>query len=270
MKMLKNFTGILMILLLNSCVNIPLISAQTKTQEAYKPKITDYRNFNSEFKIAYNVLKDDDNIYLLAYTSDYATQIKIIRLGFSVWLDEKGTKNKDKGILFPLKQTSKNEIGNAGNSRINDWESNTEEIKLIRLQEKFDASIKEMRLFQLKNKYGKSSVNMSSDSSDIITTIAFDSLNALHYQLKIPKNRIFTTEKHQDGYFSIGLISGSVEPIFSSEGQTRTRGAGAKGGGGKSGGGGRSGGGKGNAVSSPRSVLETPIKFWFRVNINAL
>ncbi len=80
---------VISILMLSSCVNLPIYKPQKITT---KEEISDIRYYDKEGKILYDVYDDEKNIYVNIKTSDYTSQVKILKMGLTVWFDQKSKK----------------------------------------------------------------------------------------------------------------------------------------------------------------------------------
>jgi len=260
---MRNINKIIVVTLtvffITSCANLPLYQSKEINS---KDEISDLRYYNKENKILYDVYDDENNIYVNIKTSNYYSQVKILEMGFTLWIDQKAKKKKDKGIVFPQKQEFKR---NQQNRSLNNTDSfNREEQRIEQLRTQFQLSIKNIVLIGMDGENSKRVFNTELENSDIISTITFDTFNRLNYLAIIPKSKIFTDGKYNNNTFSIGIESGFME-MNSNKGSS----------GGKSGGGSRSGGmggGKGQSNRSggnmeQRSALSEPIKIWFSVSL---
>lgn len=278
MKIIQKIVQItITILLVSSCAKLPL--HQSKRVEDV-PIATNNRYYDIKGKISYDIYNDDQNIHLHIAASDYATQVKILKLGFTIWMDQKGKKNEDKGIIFPQKQVGNSSFKQEGGRPTRQMNMNSqdkEKKQMTQLHMQYQLSPKNMTLIGMEGEDSKRVVNADLDKSDIKTSIYFDTLNDLHYQVIIPIDKIFTEEKYNDSIFSIGLESGFIEMNYggSSQGGSvrggKGSGGGMRGGGmpGSGKGGGHSGGnGAGN--SGQRSTLSEPVKIWFKVSLKPI
>jgi hypothetical protein len=57
---------------------------------------------NPAYTFQYNVTNDGKNIYICVLSRDEATQLRILRAGMTIYFDQKGNKNKNIGLHFPL------------------------------------------------------------------------------------------------------------------------------------------------------------------------
>ncbi len=129
----KILITILILFLFASCANLPLY--QSKKIDS-KDEISDLRYYDEENKILYDIYNDEDNIYISVKTSYYYSQVKILRMGLTIWIDQKAKKNKDKGIVFPQK---KEFMRDKQNRNLNSTDSfKREEQKIEQLHNQFD------------------------------------------------------------------------------------------------------------------------------------
>ncbi len=282
MNILRQITQITIgILLISSCAKLPIYQPVKIEQEPSTDNLRYYKE-----SISYDIFYDDNNIHVHLVASDYISQVKILRLGFTLWLDQKGKKSKDIGIIFPQKQPVNNSRMNENRRMVEQANMNSQEIRKIliaQLHSQFMISPKIMTLIGLDGKNSEEIVNTELEKSDIHVSISFDTLNNLHYKAVIPVTKIFTEEKYQDDIFSVGFESGAIE--MSSMGAQQGRSGGSKGrmsgggsgmsGGGRQGGGmggqgSRQGGGGGAGPDKMRSAMAEPIKIWFKVSLKPI
>ena len=261
----------LVLLITMSCTKLPLYQSKNILDK----ETNKLRYYDADGKIMYDVFNDDKNVYVKMQTSDFIAQVKILRLGFTLWLDKDGKKSRDKGIVFPQKQ-SWNSLGRSKDGRSSQQQNQTSEKQkqqMKQLQEQFRASPKNMVLVGMDEKGSRTIVNSEMEKSDIQVSISFSVDNTLHYEAIIPIKKIFIETRLSDSVFSIGFESGYAELGNSgmpSEGGTRSGGRGSgmgRGGmaGGAKGGGGRPDGNK--AQNDSRSALSEPIKIWFKIKL---
>jgi len=58
---------------------------------------------DNETRIKYAIDNDSRNLYIAMLVPDYATQMKMMRTGMTVYIDLKGKKKESRGIEFPVK-----------------------------------------------------------------------------------------------------------------------------------------------------------------------
>ncbi len=282
MNILRQITQITIgILLISSCAKLPIYQPVKIEQEPSTDNLRYYKE-----SISYDIFQDDSNIHVHLIASDYLSQVKILRLGFTLWLDQKGKKNKDLGITFPLKQAV-NSSRMADNRKLAEQANlNSREIQIKLMEQLHNQFLISPKIMTLKGFEGKNSeevINTEIEKSDIQVSISFDSINNLHYKAVIPITKIFTKEEYKDDIFSTGFESGSIE--MNSMGAQQGRSGGSKGGmsgggGGMSGGGrqgggmggqgGRQGGGGGASPDKMRSALAEPVNIWFKVSLKPI
>lgn len=61
-----------------------------------------YPEYDSKANLGYAVSNDSKNLYITVETGDPATQLKILREGFTVWIDKTGGKDQVMAINYPL------------------------------------------------------------------------------------------------------------------------------------------------------------------------
>lgn len=250
------------ILLLLSCARLPVYQAKQTLPEKDTSVL---RYYDAESRVLFDVYQNDDNIYLKLQTSYYYSQVKILKLGLTLWFDQKAKKNEDIGIIFPQENLSSQQAMHFKGANT----SISNQLIMTQLHNQYLLSPKTMVLLGMDGKDSKKEMYANLESSDIKVNIEFDSLNRLFYTAMIPKSRIFTNPKYSDNQFSIGVVSGYKEIDFSKMNQGRPSGGGGQGRGGGMGGGHKGGQGRPQAGNmQQRTALTEPIKFWFSVNLN--
>ena len=63
---------------------------------------TDSLHYDPTSKLQYQLLNDNRTVYVRLKAADPATQTKLLRLGFVVWLDTTGRGQEQFGVRFPL------------------------------------------------------------------------------------------------------------------------------------------------------------------------
>ena len=61
---------------------------------------------NQQYSFQYSVTNDNKNIYVVVYTRDLSTQLRILKAGMNIYFDPKGEKNKNISIAFPIKKVT--------------------------------------------------------------------------------------------------------------------------------------------------------------------
>ena len=267
------------LLLISSCANLPIYQPVKIEQESTPDNLRYYKE-----SISYDIFQDENNIHVHLVASDYISQVKILRLGFTLWLDQKGKKNKDLGIIFPQKQAANSKRMNENRRLAEQANLNSQEIQnklMLQLRRQFLISPKIMTLIGFDGKKSEEIINVELEKSDIQVSISFDTLNNLHYKAIFPVAKIFTEEKYQDDIFSAGFESGAIEISSMGSQQGRPGGSGKGSGGGMSGGGRQGGGmggqgmqggggrpgGSGANPDKMRSAMAEPVKIWFKVSL---
>ena len=253
----------LVLLTTMSCTKLPLYQSKGIEDE----NAATLRYFDNDGKIMYDIFNDDRNIIVHIKTSDIVAQLKIIRKGFTLWLDQEGKKNRKMGIVFPQEQTGNRKLSQqkgrpAGQ---NSSMSNKREQQLEQLKEQYRRSPKNMTLIGFRDDSSKTVIHTELEESDIHVSILFDT-DVLYYQAIIPIEKVFTDQKSNDSILSIGFESGYFDIEFNSS----PRQGGDMGMGGP---GGNKAGGRGRPVTKEsrdeyRLAMSEAIKVWFRAKLS--
>ena len=265
---MQRMKQIIVILLLSigvfSCSSLPKYESKILSDNN---KDDTFRYYDEEGKIRYDVYNDDDNIYIRIATSDYSAQTKILKSGFNIWVDQKGKKNKDAGIVYPQKQDVSKKSSRKKDTSLTQEKSNNQDkqkMLLERLHKQYEKSEKIMSIIGLGDVVDIEDINLEFEQYDITASINFDEYGELQYEAIIPIKYIFTDKKDDNGVYSVGIVSGKIDIGNSMRTQRDGKGKG----GGRGMGGGRPGGRKPSVGKSQMSGLSTPIDIWFSVKIN--
>jgi len=249
------------ILIFASCARLPMYQAKVKPTTKDTSLL---RYYDSESRVLFDVYEDDQNIYIKLQTSYYYSQVKILKLGLTIWLDQKAKKSKDIGVIFPQENLSQMHNMQSG-GRSNGMSG---QLIMTQLHNQYLLSAKYMMLIGMDGEDRQKEMFSNLEQSDLKITITFDSLHRLNYHSVIPKNKIFTEDKYRNKEFSIGIISGYQKVDFSQMNQGQSGQGGGKGRGGM-GSGHKGGQGRSQAPSTQqRKALTEPIEFWFGVKLS--
>ncbi len=228
------------------------------------------------------VQNDNDNLYLCFVTSDNDLQMKILRMGLTVWIDRTGSDDKKFGIRFPLGFLGMNR-GNFqrdGSNMQQGERPNQDEMK-----ERIINNQREMEIVGPNNESTR--VNLS-ELKGMQLKIGLNE-GRMVYEMKIPlsfKNGAnYAINADTGSTISVGLETGSFEARRNSGGegfsgggegggfQPPEGGIGGEGGDDFGGGGMRSGGrrsgfgGRGGGRGNFNSSAMEPISFWAKVKL---
>lgn len=279
-NLLKNrFIPVLILgslLFLSSCINLQTYHAVSRSGD-------DAKNFfHSDSRIRYSVEQDSEYVYLNLSTYKFSSQVKMLRHGFTVYIDEEGKKEENKSWTYPVKSSmvSKPEQRDRRQAKKPVMTKNRE-TRNQKLFRSFKMNPGQIHL-QGFGKEVPSAMNYPDNRSPVKLNIQMDSTGNLLYQAKIPKDEIFDHSESNDGQFSFGIKSGSREKKEqhtgeSSNGSMNQRnqmgGVATPGGNqrrGRSRGRGRGQGKNRDSkqVTRKKNELNVPIDFWFRVDLN--
>jgi hypothetical protein len=244
-----------------SCARLPIYQAKVKPTTKDTSLL---RYYDSESRVLFDVYEDEQNIYLKLQTSYYYSQVKILKLGLTIWLDQKAKKNKEIGVIFPQENLSQmHNMQSVGRSK-----GMSSQLIMTQLHNQYLLSAKYMMLIGMDGEDSQKEMFSNLDQSDIKITITFDSLQRLNYRSVIPKNKIFTEDKYSNHEFSIGVVSGYQKVDFSQMNHGQS-GQGAGKGRGGMGSGHKGGQGRSQAPNTQqRKALTEPIDFRFGVKLS--
>ncbi len=259
-----------MTLIVASCAKLPIYQSKNikSTQD-----ISELSHYDKKSKISYDVYNDETNIYISFKTLNYYSQIKILKMGLTVWFDTKGKKNKKKGIVFPLdngfKPDMKSMQGGSGSSGMG-IQSITQLHTYFKLQDK------RIKLIGMEDEHGRTEYIFEPGRSDISAEITFDSSNRLNYLATIPIRKLFADGSLDNKALSIGFESGFIDVNKMKQEMMKSgmhpgqggRSGGMGGMGGGMMGGGRPGGGRSGGMPQ-QTELSDPVRLWFAVDVSS-
>ena len=241
----------LITLLLTSCAHLPVYDAKHTSPEE---QVDHLRFYDSESHMQFDLYQDSTHLYLKLITGDFASQIKILKLGLTIYLDDSDKKKENKSITFPqgmdadqMQLEMKREAGYKN--------------AMAMLHNRYLLSTKTMLLKGFDGKGSEKIVLANIKNFPINIRIDFDAANQLIYLASISKEMLKKDNPDID-YLSIGVVSGKMDP--SRMGQARGGGGMGRGQGG--GRGGMKGQSRGQNMQAP-SALMNPIKIWFKTKI---
>lgn len=230
--------------------------------KAYELK---YPIYDASSKIRFAVSNDDSLLYVRAEVKERASQMKVSRLGFSVYFDSAVKKGKDIGVTFPIKT----------------------DLGKIKADPKDKSMVKPN--FKVPDEFiwndynGAKRYNLNSTALPVALELTHTKDGVLEYEAEIPLKLIFPNEFPSDSIFSIGFVSGALDMSMMPQrgGGMQGQGMGGRGqgmqgmggqgrgsmGGGPPGGGMRGGqGGRGDKAKMMQELM-TPISFWVKVKL---
>ena len=282
-------------LLLTACVNLPVHEAKQKGEPSDE-KFSGF--YNREHKLVYDIYQDSANVYLQVSTSTITTQVKILKLGFTVWMDPSGKKNKERGFIYPPQtqslQPSQDKDKRKGKNQdiqIIKGENPRQEAAFSRkLMREYQTQPSELILIGFHGESSRQAYRPKFQETLVDVSINMDSMGTMLYEASIPIDTIFA--QGNDSTFSFGLVSGAIE--FDNDENMDETGADVTQGGGinRRGGGvnqrgrrgrggvtpgrqrpgqmnnrGRRGQQQTTSLSQKKQALSNPINIWFKVDL---
>ncbi len=220
------------------------------------------------------VENDSDNLYLCFVTADNDLQMKILRMGLTVWFDRTGSDDKKFGIRFPIAMQGM-DMTSFRRDRINGQQG--ERPNREQMKERFVTNLRELEIVGPDNEVTR--INLSELKGMQLKLGLKD--NRLVYEMKIPLSlkggANYAISADTGSTISVGLETGSFEARknngegFSGGGEgggfQPPEGGDDFGGGGMRGGGGRRGGFGGRGRANFNSSALEPLKFWAKVKL---
>lgn len=177
------------------------------------PSWSDKMNYNYKSKFMYSISNDSNNLYVRIKVFDKALQMKMLRSGFTLWIDTVGKKKKTLAIKYPLHNQARTvHNGNYPNKRNPDLTSNRKRAKT-----KATNVPNEMHLSGFGN-YGK--LPSKDNSLGIVVQVDKDPIGNLYYFAIVPLASIYKRDTMfyiPKNLFSICFETGSIEQNRNSE-----------------------------------------------------
>jgi hypothetical protein len=277
--------------------------AQTQVQSRWRdqgtPNLT-LADYSIDDSIFYLISNNEDYVYLNLIVPDVNDQKKILLFGLTVWVDPKGKKRKDIGIMFPYRTMGRRTkpsgpVPDGADPFMEDLGQATGVLNpRRRAMTNFDAV--KYRLAEISRVIGLSNYTDTAkfilipaeNPHEVHGWMAYDSTNLLHYMIALPLDKILLNTADSKSGFSLGIETGYLKPEQAMSGPGgpgagmgrpgggpggRPGGAGGMGrpGGPGGGGGARPGGGRGmmspqqrQGMMEQRQALSMPTKFWIK------
>jgi hypothetical protein len=138
------------------------------------------RNYINETKMAYSLSNNRKNLYLCLKTSDENMQRKIIRAGMEIWIDTTTKAKKQIGILYPLANIHKTNLGEFQVPMNNERKMPD----ITKIKQKFALEQTSMELIGFKHNI--SGLMNIEDKSGIKVKLNWDSTNTMIYEIVVP------------------------------------------------------------------------------------
>ena len=219
-------------------------------------------NYYEDEKIAIGISNDNDFIYFCLATSDNDKIMRILRTGFTVWLDPQNSDGETIGIQYPIKRFD-NEMMD-GNRRDLKGQENIGD-RLKNMISKFKVEQNEVLIVNQKN----FPLNAYPLENETGLEVKIDyTMHQFVYELKIPlannsQNPVYTDVLPNEKV-SVGFETGAIDqPEKKSRSNMEKSGGDGMSGGGR---GGNRGGGRGGKMESVQNNMD-PIEFWIEVKL---
>jgi len=267
---------IIMLLILNwGCAKTPVYKSTWQQPRLPQDGTNDdlKMHYDHEAGMMYGMSNDSENLYVYLKVPNELVQKKIMLTGLTLWIDTVAKKEKQLGLMFPVKSKSgagpgiRPPAGRSGNP----GENNPPKEDNKKFNARFASGIEGMLVLNYNGKGSTGFLN-NKNSEGINATIRYDNNDALCYEAEIALNRIFSDPgqflNDTTCYFSFGFETGKIEmamngnsggrPGMRSEGGMRPGG----------GMGGQRGAGKGGAMNNERreqmNAMTVESKLWMK------
>ena len=206
-----------------------------------------YQGANSTYYLSWNVYNDDKHLYIDLTTGNRTSIMKIIRTGFTVYVDETGKKSTQRYVQYPVERQKTIERERKGGGQRGRTAGERRSPDIGKMLEKLPQKVKLSTL--------KGEIQTTTDALEKYTfQLALGDNEQLLYTLAIPLEDILTHSGISE--VSIGLVSGHFD--------IPQRPSSAQGSGGRKGQGGM---GAGSPMSAQMAEMADPIKIWFKTTL---
>lgn len=219
-------------------------------------------NYYEDEKVAIGVSNNNDFINFCLTTSDNEKIMRILRSGFTVWLDPESSDGETIGIQYPIKRFA-NPMMDRTRKELKDHDNGDDIIKNI--INKFKIEQNEILILN-KNKFP---LNAYPLENEIGIEVKVDYImHQFIYELKVPlantNQSIVYIDALPNEIIKVGFESGEIdEPDNKAQNNMR----GSKGEGMSAGGrGGKRGGGRSGEMRNVKKMMD-PIEFWMEVKL---
>lgn len=155
------------------------------------------------------ISNDDRNLYVMMKITSPVLKQQILMTGMTLWVDPKGKKKKNKGLVFPMKKLREGNRGMQGAAN----HSQVQKPGMNHLNNRFETGMEPMELINL---LGEGTTEIANNISQlgINCMVRLSDNDDLLYEASIPLNRLFD---EPDLYlvdslktFSVGFETGFV------------------------------------------------------------
>jgi hypothetical protein len=265
MKTTKIIIGLLIGILFVSCGSLEMNSKWRDREIKIDGYQADWRGvltYLENKKISVGLLNDDNYLYACLVTGDRRTQSQISRMGFTIWFDVNGGKDKKYGIRFPIGMKDIDPV------MMREMMGNQEGGRLRELPQ---ARLNEIEIVGPGDDDRRRELISDLEGLEIKLET---SLDLLVYEIKVPLSQTdrntFSIDVNPGDVLGIGLETVKMDMEGLREQKAETVGGG---GGGMRGGDGRRGGGGGGRGGGPggggRGGMQMPeqFKIWAKVQL---
>ncbi len=226
---------------------------------------------DKETGLLYAVDNDDKNLYIALIIPDIRTQMKMMRMGMTLFVDPKGKKREGKGIEFPVKRSADGGGMGGGNFQRGNGGGGQGRGDMRAMRTALAAQ--QLTFLKAFGFNGDDPVILTTGAEDgVQVAYKCDTAQDMHIEYTIPLSLLGDAASLKQKVFGIGCkINGMEMPSSGGAGSSDMSGGGmggGRGGGMRSGGGGgmRSGGSAPSAADREQMMNEQ--KFWTKYTMN--
>lgn len=230
------FAAIILAFIIAGCS--PTFESKWRSSDEVQTKdgVSDKKySYNQDAGIMYHFSNSEDTLFVDLKFADRFTAMRVRRFGFTVWIDPQARKNKQYGIVFPLRD--KNSIGfSSSRSQLPEVVEDEDGFKRLKYPDKKKASLRsrlikeniDLMLKGFGEEFNETILPVSKAPVD--TKLYYDASENLSYHLAVPFSKINITGNLEEQVLSIGMITGKPDNPNSENMRRRTPGQGGIGG----------------------------------------
>ena len=190
---------------------------------------------NKDLGLAYAIDNNSENLYVVLNITHPGEQMKVMRMGMSLYIDLKGKKKESRGIEFPIKKENGNNGGyqpQPATNQSQDGQKGSFDFKRMRMM----MAINLIHLKQFGFTEGDPIEQDLLKRDEPSIAYNWDSLDVMHIEYMIPMKMLGDASSLNQKMISIGWKINGIDLSSTSENSTGTSmGRGGRGGGGFSG-----------------------------------
>lgn len=252
--MKRSALGLLCILIVSACAKMPVHQSAWYENGMNE---SSYQAASSDYQLSWNVYNDKEHLYIDIRTEHRASIMKMMRMGFQVFIDPTLKKNEQMGVTYPIKP--KRPQGDGSGQR-NESRQRPQGNRSGRQGRGGAPDFSKMlehtpKAFIVNGLQGEKRTKVPELPEGYEVDLGIEE-GVLQYTLKVPLKDFCDPSAVSE--LGIGFLSGAADINMMNRG----------GGAGRPGGGGPPGGGMGGGnMSAQMAEMADPIKIWFKAQM---